>query len=275
MKRPPRGFRFFAAALAAAGLSAYVLHHLVGLGSPVLVEDWLYNALMAGAALGCLTRGVTVARERAAWLVLGLGLAAWSAGDLYWTFVLADDPELPVITLSDALYLAFYPAAYVALVLLVRARVRRLSVAVWLDGAVGALACGALAAAVVLGPVLDGSGGDKLAVAVNLAYPVGDVLLLALSVGALGLVGWKVVRPLGAVAAGFAAAAAADGWFLYRAATQDVVGPSVLDSLWPAGLLLLAWAAWQSTPAVRSNPGGLAQLVAPSVFALVAVSVLL
>src|SRR5207247_84805 len=45
-----------------------------------LFENWLYDGLLIGAAALVLLRGVLVARERLAWLVLGVGLAAWASG---------------------------------------------------------------------------------------------------------------------------------------------------------------------------------------------------
>ena len=52
-----------------------------------------------------------------------------------------------------------YPLVYAALVLLYRSRVRGRSHGLWVDGAIGALAVGALAAAIVFGAVLDATGG--------------------------------------------------------------------------------------------------------------------
>jgi diguanylate cyclase len=92
-----------------------------------------------------------------------------------------ENPPYPSI--ADALYLGFYPAAYVGLVLLFRAHVRGATERLWLDGVAALLAAAALGNAVLVEAVLETAGGSFSAVATNLAYPLGDVMLLALVVG--------------------------------------------------------------------------------------------
>src|SRR5688572_6986208 len=115
------------ATLAFAALAAHAAHTGFGLGRPGLdgfFDEWLYNGLMLGAALACLLRGIVRPGDRAVWLLLGAGTLAWSGGDLYYSLFLADVAEPPLPSVSDGLYLSFYPAAYAALALLVRRNVR-------------------------------------------------------------------------------------------------------------------------------------------------------
>jgi hypothetical protein len=166
------------------GLLAYTAHVALGFGGHSLdsfARDWLYDSLIVASALFCLARGALVRKERAAWLMLGLGLASWSAGEIYYTAVLAGQAHPPYPSAADALYLGFYPATYVALVLLVRARTSEYGVSVWLDGIVGALAVAAIGSAVLIEAVLKSTGGTAITVATDLAYPICDVLLLARS----------------------------------------------------------------------------------------------
>ena len=72
--------------------------------------------------------------------------------------------------------------SYVALALLLRARIERFRGNLWLDGVIASLAVAALGAAVVFDKVLSTTGGSPLVVATNLAYPLADCLLLALAV---------------------------------------------------------------------------------------------
>ncbi len=76
-------------------------------------------------ALGILARVVLVRAERLAWAFIGTGVLRWSSGEIYswWVFSQIEEPPFPSI--ADGLYLAFYPLAYVGIVLLVSARVRR------------------------------------------------------------------------------------------------------------------------------------------------------
>jgi hypothetical protein len=92
--------------IALGGLALYGLHAGVGLGEPALngfAQDWLYNALIAVAAGLCIWRAVAVSEERVAWLVMGLGLCSWFAGELYYTLVLSDAADPPYPSPSDAL----------------------------------------------------------------------------------------------------------------------------------------------------------------------------
>ena len=61
------------------------------------------------------------------------------------------DPPLPGV--SDGLWITFYPACYMAIVLLVRERMRHFPTSLWLDGLVGGLAASAIAAALVFGAI--------------------------------------------------------------------------------------------------------------------------
>ena len=123
-------------------------------------DIWLYNALILGGGLMCVARGLAVRRERLAWLVLGAGMLSWSAADLLWSLHYANQDAPPYPSVSDALWLAFYPAAYVGLMVLVRRRVAGITGAMWLDGAIGALAVAALAAAAALDPIVEATSGN-------------------------------------------------------------------------------------------------------------------
>src|SRR5207253_2394185 len=95
-----------------------------------------------------------------------------------------DRKPIPIPSLADLGYLAFAPFALVGVVLLLRARGVRPSVSDWVDGATAAFATAAVSAAFVLHTVAATVGGRPLSVATNLAYPVGDLLLLAMMVAA-------------------------------------------------------------------------------------------
>jgi diguanylate cyclase (GGDEF)-like protein len=254
---------------AALVLLAYALH-LLGVGPGSTGSDtWEYNSLLGVAALVCLARAALVPADRLAWTFLGAGLASWFAGELYFTLKLADLPLTPVPSISDYLSLAFYPASYVALILMVRARVRRFQASMWLDGLIGALAIGAAATAVFLEPILASTGRDTAEIAVSLAYPVGDTLLLALVAGFFAMTGWRPGRDWMLVGAGLAAMAIADVVFLYLSANGNYTEGTLLDAMWPASSLLLSFAALVSVE--RKQAGdmltGVMMLIAPGVFA--------
>ena len=122
-----------------SGLGLLVLHVLDVLPTAHgLFDEWLYNGLLIAAAALCLLRGAVLRAERAPWLLIGSGLAAWAAADLYWALALADLEEPPFPSLADAGWLVFYPALYAGAVLLLRRRKVAVDRRLWLDGVVAA-----------------------------------------------------------------------------------------------------------------------------------------
>ena len=174
--------------------------------------------------------------------MLGLGLVAWTAGDVYYSLFLFDLDKPPLPSLSDALWLLFYPACYVAIVLLVRERVHEFRTSLWLDGLVGSLAAAALATALLFGA---GTPDSEETVMVDLTYELGDILLLGFVVAVFALTGWRPGRALAMVAAGIVGIALADGYFLYHSATGTEVTSTLAATLWPASALMIGCAAWQ------------------------------
>jgi two-component system, cell cycle response regulator len=257
------------------GLAAYTAHVAVGFGEGArgFFQDWVYNALVLSAAMSCLLRGILSRAERARWLSLGGGLLCLFGGELYYTLHLSHLENPPYPSLADGLYLAFYPAGYAALVLFAPRASRHLRANLWLDGLVSSLAVAALAA-LLLQPIAESTGGDRLDVATTLAYPLADVTLLVFVVGLLALNAWKPSRSWTLIAAGLVTMAVADGIFLLQSANGTYVEGQALDALWPAAVLLLGYAAWQ--PSVRDSTRleGWRLLAMPALFALLPVGLL-
>ena len=264
-----------------AGLAwlAFAAHAGLGLGGErmdTFFNAWLYNALMAGAAASCLLRAALVRQERKAWALLGFGMLAWAGGEVYWSVALSEKEFVPIPSPADAGYLVFYPASYVALALLVRARMPDFRRSLWLDGAIAALAVSGLAAALVFARIMDLSAdGDAVAVATNLAYPIGDLVLLGMVVAVCGLSGWRPGPAWLLIAAGLAAMAVADGLYLLQAAEGTYVEGGMLDTLWPACGLLVGLSAWVRSPRreTRLELEGLRMVLVPAACGLLAIGV--
>src|SRR5262249_39600846 len=227
-----------------------------------------------GLAAGglCLARAVVVQRERAAWAVLGLGLVSYGAGTVYFYTVVAQQNPQPYPSLADVGWLAFFPAAYVCIILLLRARVSIFHASIWLDGLVGGLGVAALCGGLVIGRLLRGAGTGSSAALVNLAYPVADLLLLILVVSAFGVIGvlggvlWWL---LGLALASFAVA---DTLFLLEVTRGPYVPGSARDALWCLALRMPAFAAWRPSLARvtagrrQRQLGGWAVMIVPALF---------
>ena len=139
--------------------------------------------------------------QRAAALLLGLGMLSFAAGNIAYVALIRLEVEPPVPSLADIGYLGFYPLACAgALVIMRRGRV--LSGTMWLDGLLGAVGA-ATALAALLNPVLSALSGGVGELVVAGAYPVGDLLLIAMLAGSLaihgprdrGTLSWLAARP--------------------------------------------------------------------------------
>jgi two-component system cell cycle response regulator len=239
------------------------------------LNDWVYdNAMLAAGGL-CVLRGIVRKGDRLAWLLTGAAVVAWGIGDTIWSVMFANDPSPPAPSIADIGFLAVYPPAYVAIVLLLRSRVGTLRGSLWLDGVIGGLAVGALGTAVVFQAVLKTIGGSPAAVATNLAYPLADVTLIALVIWALAMTGWRPNRTWALLATGLLVFSVSDCLYLYDTAKDSYVEGSITDLGWLAGGLLLAWAAWQPrSKRVDGALDGWGLLFAPVGFGLVALGVL-
>jgi diguanylate cyclase (GGDEF)-like protein len=232
--------------VAAAGFGFLALHLGFGLGGARLdsfADRWVYDALEILAAGACLSRAVSKRGERVAWGVLGLGMLSFAVGDVCFDFLYGGSP--PGVSICDAFYLGFYPACYTALALLIRSRVSTFGRALWLDGAIAGLAATSVSAAIVLQVVLSTTHGNETTMVVDLAYPVADLVLLAVVIMGFVLTGRTSIRAWATAGLAFAVIASADSLFMYLNATGQYAEGTLLDALWPAAMLLLAVAAWQ------------------------------
>ena len=217
LRTAPAGIRLVLAAL--AGLlvtyaAELALHFLPAEASDPF-QQFAANIVFVCAAALCAVRAFRRPGERAAWMVMSLGLLMWWLGGLYFTLFTWNKDEIPTPSPADIGWLLSYPLIYAALALLYKSRVRGSGRVLWIDGAIGALAVAALGAAVLFQAVLQSTGGPALTVATNLAYPLADLLMLGLVVGVLATTGWRSAGAWGWIAGGLAVFAVADGLYLY------------------------------------------------------------
>ena len=223
--------------------AAQLTFHLIPEPAGELVTKWSPLVIFPAAALLCGVHGLRSGRERAAWLLLGLGLLLWGLGIAYFTIVQWDLKVVPTPSPADGFWLAVYPPWYAGLILLFRARIGVVGWRVTVDGLIGALGMGAIAAAIVFDAVLHSAAGSTAAVITNLAYPVGDLLLLSLVVGVIVVGGRRMVGTFGWIAAGMCAFAVADSIYLYQSAIGSYTAGTPLEAGWAASAVLIAVAA--------------------------------
>jgi len=241
-------------ALLLASYAAVILVPLGGSATQDAFGRWVYDAVVLGAAAIVLARARRRAGERLAWLSLGVGMLLWALGQTYYSVVLYYASPAPFPSPSDALFLAFYPLAYLSLVGLLRSRSGKVDSLAWVDGLIGALAVAALAAAAIFPPVLEALGGKPLGVAVSLAYPCADLVLLGLVAAALTTTSWRNDRAWPLIAGALVLFGISDVVYL-SVAGQSTEALNLASIGWPLAFLLLAAAAWlpPSAPGRRES----------------------
>jgi two-component system cell cycle response regulator len=277
--QPTRWLRAGFALLAGAWL-LYVL--LIVTGAAVDVEllgmpigDPLYAGLLLGAGVLCFARALAEREERGVWAAFGAGLVLWSFGDLWWMAFLANADEAPYPSIADALWLSSYvPMTYgIWRLISVRVSWRALGAGAWLDGAIAGLAgCAIFAATLLAGPLASAVQGEAMTFATNLAYPIGDLVLLGCVLAALSATGWRPGRAIGLIATGLLLRALADFVYLDQV-TRGTYDGGLLDACWPAASLLVAAAACMPGGRSRREPDWRAFL-APGFFVAVSLGIL-
>ena len=137
----------------------------------------LYNLPPLATACLCWWAPTSTRSSRRAWRLFALAILLSAAGNVCFTLI-PDTSGVVAPTVGDDLYLAFYPVANVAVVLLVRDHGPRAVPAVWLDGLVVGLGSAAVVAALVPAPLLRLEPPMSAQAITNLAYPIADLTLV-------------------------------------------------------------------------------------------------
>jgi hypothetical protein len=246
-------------AAAAVLVVAEAAHELFGLGGPGsdrLFNDWLHNSLLWAASGLCLAGALRTRRSRGAWALAALAIASWAAGETIWSLRYAGTDLTPVPTVSDLLWLAWYPLMGAALTLLVRDRVPVFELHRWIDGVVVMLIVATPWVALFLQPVAEESSAGRLAEAIEFAYPLGDLVLVGGVLGVYALMTWRPGRMWLVLGLGLTVMGVADAVYSVQTLAESYEA-GVYDAAWVAGALLVASAAWQPHPA-RLEPSEVA-----------------
>jgi len=232
-------------------LGVAVLAYLVSLvvRRPDQQWTWLDGWGVAGfevvAAALCVARGVTRRPGRSVPLLLGFGLLSWAVGDVVLTVESLGGATPPVPSLADLFYVGFYPLAYLGAMMLLRRQVDQLSPPNWLDGAVAGLGASALCAAFAFHSITRATHAGAAATATNLAYPIGDVLLLSLAIGGTAILPRRRRGPWLLLALGIAVNVAGDTMNLFSATVGGSRAGVVVNAVaWPVSILVMSASTW-------------------------------
>ncbi len=222
------------------GALLLVVHRVLETGSPA--QDWFYDVVGASAVVVAFI-GIHVNRpeRRLPWWLMAAGQALFVAGDIMWNYYDAIG-ESPFPSTADLLYLAGYPFMAAGLLLLIRRRLGDGDRGGILDAAILTTAVAIVSWTFFIQPLVVGSDLDPLSLAISLAYPINDLLLIGMAMGLLATPGARTpsFRLLGL---GLLALLAADQIYAVQNLDGSYVSGGPLDSIYLIAYILFGLAA--------------------------------
>ncbi len=155
---------------------AFATYHGVA-GSVVYLAGATYGTVLACVGASRLPRS-----QRLVWWGLAASLLLFLLGDVLW--IVSDDVLHidPFPSAADAVYLVFYLVLALAVAALVRARRRGRDRAALLDAAILTTGVAVVTTVFLIEPAAEAAGTSNLQQVIAAAYPVGDLLVLAVVV---------------------------------------------------------------------------------------------
>jgi PAS domain S-box-containing protein len=206
------------------------------------LDGWLVVGFEVVASVLCMASGLVYRRHRRAALALGAACLVWSLGDLVNTLDSLGGATPATPSIADLCYLGFFPLASIALVLFMRGEIKRGDTLRWLDGAIAALGMAALCSAFAFHGLEHLFEGVSPVVAMDLAYPVGDLLLLGLVAGSVVVASSRARPALVLVGLGLAISATGDTFNFVGESSN--VGQIINAVAWPTSIVVFAMSMW-------------------------------
>ena len=265
-----RNFAIVAAAVALASVVYALILKQVWFGDQAVTAiDDIGEAVAAGLAAAACAWAAARSRgkDRIGWTLMSISAALWAAGEVVWSiYEVGMGVEVPYPSLADAGFLAAVPLAIAG----IRAfwgppRGTSARWRIWFDGVIVAIALTSTAWGFGLRTVWESDSPTR---ALDLAYPVGDILIGTVLILAVRRATQQQKGRMALLLVGVACYSVADSAFAYLTA-QGAFGSvgNVIDTGWFAGFLLIALAAIYPeapvTPASKEAPLDLWQLALP------------
>jgi signal transduction histidine kinase len=226
-----------------AALDVYFLVALIVLDGEldVFVDIWVAEATQWVPAAVFWLVAVRTRFARAEVVLAASAVTLSALGDTYYSAAMGSDGYLPFPSLADVGYVLYYPLMLLAILVLARRQSTIRAGSLLLNGFVASLGAASVLA-VLLDPVIRASAsGDWLSTAVAMAYPLFDVILLAVIAGVIASSNLDIGPRWGWLVVGSCVFIAADiVYALFENAGTYVAG-TPLDASWAVGLAFTAW----------------------------------
>jgi diguanylate cyclase (GGDEF)-like protein/PAS domain S-box-containing protein len=186
---------------------------------------------------------------RGPWLLFAVGFLLFWLGDLYtYSYPRVFGGEVPFPSIGDGMYLLVYPALMIGLLSLVRRRNPQGDRPGLIDALIMTLGLALVSWVALIAPYIHDGSMDIFAKLVSIAYPAGDILLLAAAIR-LAVDGGRRGPAFGFISASIVALLVTD--FVYGVVTLNgsYDGQVILDVGWISFYLL--WGAAALHPSMR------------------------
>ncbi|MEU0215374.1 GGDEF domain-containing protein [Streptomyces sp. NPDC006265] len=187
------------------------------------------------------------------WLLFAAAMAPFAVADAIWGLYQVRDAEVPFPGVADILYLGSYLLFAAGLVTLARQHSGRLHWAGWLDAGIVTMGFGILSWAFIIAPYLR-SELSAWPLAVSIAYPVADLVLLCVAARLMFTTGKRTPSIL--LCSGWLLVLlAADGlYYGTMATTGSAIAEDVSEVGWMVSSLLLGAAALHPSVGWAAHP---------------------
>jgi diguanylate cyclase len=230
-----RGQRFLAPIL--------LLLQLLTLGS--FHSFWFDVILFNAVPVACVLSILTAPRINNKWAqpLTAAAIGTWSIGSILATTSSYWEISTLLLTISDAMYLLFYPLALLGLQLMISIQ-QRLTALEIVDASIVGLGLSTLGTAFALQPVLPHFDGDLNQSFFAIIYPVADLVLVCFLIATVAMQGFSK-RGL-FVSTGVLLFALTDFIFLWQNLNMSYIFGSLIDYGWLLAFIVISESTWQS-----------------------------
>ena len=234
------------------GAAAVATYPLIPAGA---ARDGFATELIGLSAVLAIGIGVYLHRPRAvgAWLLLAAGQLAFVVGDFLFAYQEYVAHTSPFPSIADVCYLSGYPLLGAGLGLLIRARAPRRNWTAFIDAAAITTSLALASWLFIMSPIAHDQTLTSAGRLISLAYPLGDVLLLAIALRIL--VGANKRPPAYLLlGGGIVLLLVADSAYLGALQAGSYVSGGIIDLGWLASYVLFGAAALHPSMKVLSMP---------------------
>ena len=215
--------------------------------STTAIVDVVETVVTLAAGLICLSAARRSVNGPTSWLLGGAGIIAWSLGQAVWTwYEVVLGVEVPFPSLADIGYLTFPVLASIGVALYHAShRSQRSSIGAALEGVLLAASLFAISWFTLLQGLIESGSPAAYGFWLSLAYPIGDVILLAMVLHAVSQLR-SAPASLWLLCTGLMLMAVADSAFVWMVEQGSFATGGWVDLAWITAFAVIAVGGWRA-----------------------------